>query len=466
MSGSYPNRRPRIALLAPFSFGNLGNAAMQRALVERFSQLFPSSELLGCYVDPLNREFPAVEPFPFHRDVNVSVKAAPSLSKKLPSGLPPTPSTSQSSTSPRAVLKSLPGMSRIASALRSWFDTFRSFLREIFFLKNSYQFADTIDLFIVGGGGQLDDLWGGPWSLPYSLFTWALLAKLRGKPFLVLNVGAESVTTFAGRWFLRKVLFYAQFRSFRDSTSQNIAISLGSPEPNFVFPDLAFSLTPNLLPLRSASALAPLVVGISPMSYGDPRHWPSQKPAAFANYCQVLAETAARLANSGNSVVLFPTQIRMDAILLQEVYAAAVPLLHPEAHARLRIAELCSLTDCLELLPTFDLVLASRFHGVLLPILTGIPVLAISSESKVTDLMTEFGINQFQVSFESVSVSQIEILLQQLISLRGDLRDLFLSRSRQMRTLLNQQFSELQEDHLAPLLKKFSGSLSNATPFR
>jgi len=458
MSASSPTAGPKIALLAPYSFGNLGNAALQRALIERFSEIFPAAEFLGCYIDPSQRELPAVRPFPFHRDVR---HFAHSSQAKPASVSPANPSATDGRKAFNKKLKSFTGVARTVSTVRSCVGYLRSFFSEIAFLRKAYRFAGTIDLFIVGGGGQLDDLWGGPWSLPYSLFTWALVAKLHGKPFLILNVGAESITTATGRWFFRRVLSYSQFHSFRDAPSQATAVSLGSPEPNPLFPDLAFSLVS-----RSVSGprpAGPLVVGISPMSYGDPRYWPSVKARAFANYTQVLAKVSAKLANSGHSVVLFPTQIRMDATLIQEIYCAAGPHVLPEARDRLRMAEVSSLNDCLELLPALDVVLASRFHGVLLPMLTGIPIIAISAESKLTELLADFGVSQFQIPFESVTVAQVEDLFDRILSMRSGLRDDFLSHSRQLALALEEQFSLLRQSHLKDLIRKFPASFSGSS---
>ena len=458
MSASSPDARPKIALLAPYSFGNLGNAALQRALIERFSGIFPAAELLGCYVDPAQRELPAVTPFPFHRDVRHFAYSAQSKPGSVASA---NPAATEVRKTFSKKLKSIALVARTVSTMRSCLGFLRSFFGEIAFLRKAYKFAGTIDLFIVGGGGQLDDLWGGPWSLPYSLFTWALLAKLHGKRLLILNVGAESITTATGRWFLGRVLAYSQFHSFRDAPSRAMAVSLGSPEPNPLSPDLAFSLAARAV--SGPRPAGPLVVGISPMSYGDPRYWPAVKVQAFLNYTRVLAKVSANLANSGHSVVLFPTQIRMDATLIEEIYCAAGPQLLPEARGRLRVAEVGSLNDCLELLPALDLVLASRFHGVLLPMLTGIPIIAISAESKLTELLADFGVSQFQIPFESVTVSQVEILFDRIQPMRSSLRDHFLSHSRHLALALDEQFSFLQESQLQDLIRKFPATFSRSS---
>ena len=41
-------------------------------------------------------------------------------------------------------------------------------------------------VFVISGGGQLDDYWGGSWHHPYTLFMWARLAKLRGVKFIMV----------------------------------------------------------------------------------------------------------------------------------------------------------------------------------------------------------------------------------------------------------------------------------------
>ena len=73
---SPPPSRNKIGLLGPYSFGNLGNAALQQALAQQLLRFFPGSEIYGCCIDPLtNRGDNGVLPFPLSRNVRVNQPA-------------------------------------------------------------------------------------------------------------------------------------------------------------------------------------------------------------------------------------------------------------------------------------------------------------------------------------------------------------------------------------------------------
>jgi polysaccharide pyruvyl transferase WcaK-like protein len=89
---------------------------------------------------------------------------------------------------------------------------------------------------IVSGGGQLTER-GGPWSFPYALFTWSILAKLAGVRFLFLNVGAGPLNHPLSKFFIPKALRAAEYVSFRDKPSQDLATEIGYTGKSYVCPD-------------------------------------------------------------------------------------------------------------------------------------------------------------------------------------------------------------------------------------
>ena len=76
----------------------------------------------------------------------------------------------------------------------------RAVFRELAFFIESYRAVRGFDLLIVSGGGQLTER-GGPWSFPYALFVWSLIAKRAGVSWVFLNVGAGPLKHRFSRFF-------------------------------------------------------------------------------------------------------------------------------------------------------------------------------------------------------------------------------------------------------------------------
>ena len=105
--------------------------------------------------------------------------------------------------------------------LLGWFlKTVYACWREFRHCLRGYRFLRAHDLVIVSGGGQLNEEWGGPWSHPFSLFKWAVLARIAGVPYVVASVGVGKVRSKTSRLFLRSSLRMARYRSYRDKNSK------------------------------------------------------------------------------------------------------------------------------------------------------------------------------------------------------------------------------------------------------
>jgi len=61
----------------------------------------------------------------------------------------------------------------------------------------------------------------------------------------------------------------------------------------------------------------------------------------------------------------------------------------------------------LDLFRRLDIVISSRLHGVLLAIVAGRPVLALSHERKVRAVMADAGVDSYCVDLPSASLDQV-----------------------------------------------------------
>ena len=118
----------------------------------------------------------------------------------------------------------------------------RNISREIRHLIRSYFFVRKLDLLLASGSGQLTDMCG-PWAQPYTLFRWALLAKLTRTRFVVTSVGCTaSLKTALSQYFIRTALATACYRSYRDQGSKQLLNAWRFTRDDPCDADLAFSL--------------------------------------------------------------------------------------------------------------------------------------------------------------------------------------------------------------------------------
>ena len=150
----------------------------------------------------------------------------------------------------------------------------RALISELVFLAKSFNIIRTFDIFIISGGGQLLDSWGGPWKFPYTIFKWVLLAKLAGVNCYFANVGAGPLQHPLSKFFIARALRIADYVSFRDEKSKALAREVGFAGEAQVFPDCVYGFDTHRLCTKRIEARDELVVGFSPMAYCDPaRYW-------------------------------------------------------------------------------------------------------------------------------------------------------------------------------------------------
>jgi len=394
------SRRNKIGLLGPFSFGNLGNAALQQTLVAYLNKRFPDAKFYGCYIDPNEPgDRRQILPFPINRHV-------------------PGPWNPGSSVPNRGKEDEYPGERR---GIREWLERkpplagawqragtvwskLKEVLEEVEFCYEAYRFAKEFRLLVVGLGGVFDEVWGGKWGDLYSYFRWAVLARLAGTPMVCLSVGVEEINSRLAKFFCRTALRLAAYRSFRDVESKDKVEAIGVTGENHVFPDLAFALEDGGCSGTVPDHHKPKTVGVSPMAYCDPRFWPIKDFSMYQNYLKKLSSFVSWLLRDGYEVVLFPTQVSMDSIAITELRALVFEELPPNLHTGLSVARMRTVEECVALLSQLRAVVTSRLHGVILASLVSTPVLAISPASKVDRLMEDMELTDYLLKIQRIEL--------------------------------------------------------------
>lgn len=402
----------RVAFLSPTGYGNLGDAAIIDSLIHGIRRRLPDAEIVGFTLNP--HDTTARHGVPAFTLTGVSIDRYHVTEGPPSAGDGAADDDEAEPTAMRRLLAKVPG-------LRPTFRAARVTVAETRHRRRSAERIRGFDRVVVAGGGQLDDLWGGPLGQPYTLLRWGQLARHAGASYLMLSVGTGSLSPLSAR-LVRRALSFADYRSFRDERSRELVGDPSLTRDDLVVPDLAYAY-----PLRSSAGpkVAGLTVGISPMAYADPRVWPKKDQNRYRHHVDTLVALVVRLARDGKQVVLF-TSDGPDRRSLAEVHAAADAQLSAAERARITVPSYDSVAGLMQVLAGVDVVAAARLHGVLLGHVAGKPALAISHERKVRTLMEDmkherfcFDIDEFDPEVGWQRLQEIEARRDELTAAVG-----------------------------------------------
>jgi polysaccharide pyruvyl transferase WcaK-like protein len=419
---------PRIGVLYPSGWGNLGDEAILQATFTALRARWPDVALRAFTLHPARTT----------ANHDVEAEALTGVNRPLfgaPLGEGPFAVRVARGLAWRARnVRLLGGMCARASSLVA------ALVFEAISLRRAWRWLRTADLLLASGGGQLDDVWGGAWGQPYALARWAFLARRAGVPFALVSVGYGGTSAWLSRRFIRYAVDSAAYCSVRDAGSRAMTMQLGVKRELRVVPDLAFGLTPALpfAPRRPGHD-----IGISPMIYLRPGSWPIENHAGYQRLIGLWANLVAATVVRGDRVQLFVSN-PADMVAVQDIWE----LLGDATRSGCTIAQAESPNALLDLFRGLDVIISSRLHGVLLAIVSARPVLALSHERKVRAVMNDAGVSDFCADLTTVTVEQITGML-------GDLTDQLEPCARRLRGYVETASSALrQQDELIPQLLK------------
>lgn len=353
----------RVALLGPYVSRNLGDTSTQMAVISELRRRVEKCEILGIAPEP--------------EDTLRSL------------GIPAFPLTGAGAAS--GPLASQWGSPRGGGLLSR--------------TQRMARFIQTLDLLIVSGGGQLDDYWGGAWGHPWTLLHWSALARMHRVPVAFLGVGVDRLETPLSRRFARWSLDMASLIAFRDANSRDELQRIGMRKPSRICADLAFGLR-SAVPAQ-ATQQAPFAV-INPVAQitwarsADPRH---------ERYLANLVELGVWLAGQGLSLRIVCSQPKMDI-------ADAERIARMLAERQVSDVHVCTTTDVqdyIDQVRSAEVVAASRLHGVILALVAGAPVVALSPLPKVEQVMADVGLGRFCLQLQDFSSSKLIELTAELL---------------------------------------------------
>jgi polysaccharide pyruvyl transferase WcaK-like protein len=372
-----------------FSHGgtkNLGDEALLAAVIQNVRLRIPGAEIVGFTINPDDtRQRHGITSFPIRQwDESPSSSAVSNASHAS--------TASSAILTPEAgwkrAIRSIPGLVPLFHFLRTIFRLMKSTVLEPKFLLDSCRRLRGVELLLVAGSQQLNDGYGGPWGFPFTLYKWSRIARLTGTKVAILSVGAGPIDSPLSRFFFSRVLRMCSYRSYRDAISSRLVESMGVKGPNPVYPDLVYSLklpAPRPLPTESHA----LIVGANPVPFFDGRYWPEPDPARYADYVRKFADFAEWLDGNGYSVLFFPTQARADVLTIDDIRAA----LNGSGKSPRMLAgiPIQNIEDLISEIARTDLVIANRYHGILLSLALNKPVLGVAYHEKSRALLEQVG---------------------------------------------------------------------------
>jgi polysaccharide pyruvyl transferase WcaK-like protein len=312
-------------------------------------------------------------------------------------------------------------------------------------------------MLIVPGTQVVSGYVTGPFSWPYDIFKWAVVARLRRAKLVFLSIGVGPIYHPISRWFIRTGLDMADYCSYRDIASKKYATEIGCSRPgDLVYPDLAFSFQQPLLPEDRHDGEEMPVIGIGLKDYlGPGRLRDRHRNDTYRSYLNTLADLVGWLCRRRCKVrliigdVLYDSSVREDFMITlreRELISQEVQIVSEPA---------CNLEDLLSQIAAIDFLVTSRFHNIVLAFMLNKPVVCLSDHSKLECLMNEIGLGEYCLPLASLEVDDIIATLVRLEKNADSVRAYIKCRAGEYRATLEKQyaslFAELGAERTVPL---------------
>ena len=452
----------RIGVLGHVGNQNLGDEAIISAVIQNVKSRCPEAQIYGFTLNPEDTERRhKIAAFPIRRAQNVAVDRI----ELIGSGSIKTRLTLRRKI--KSKLMTFPVAYVFLREIMKGVDTCRGALAELRFLVQSYHNLNGIDLLIIAGSQQLIDYIGGPWGHTYTVFKWTLLAKAVNAKVAFVSVGAGPVSSSLGKFFARKSLMLANYRSYRDETSKAFAENLGVSGQHKLFPDLVYSLQINTSPTEGSSGEALPIVGINAIPFWDEQYWLGASARNYRTYIDKLATFALWVIGRGYRVLFFPTQLKLDPPVIIDIKNVLRAKGASDLSECVVDKPICSFDELVSAIRMTTVVVATRFHGIVIPFVLNKPVLGIAYQKKSLELMAQMGQAEYVVDINSFNVDSLKTRFVSLEARVAAIIDELEHKKSIFRQALQNQYDQLlsliwREMH-AVSIRKTDGTVLNVS---
>jgi len=207
-----------------------------------------------------------------------------------------------------------------------------------------------------------------------------------------------------------------------------------------VYPDLAFSLPQAMIPDRGNTQRKRPLVGIGLMEY--PGRYSVEKPsnAIYLAYLENLVVFVKWLLGHEYDIRLLIGDVG-DRRVTEEFKSLLETRLGAFDDSRIFDTLVTSTEQLLSQLAGTDIVVATRFHNVLLALLLNRPVIAISFHHKCASLMNEMGLSQYCHDINHMNAGRLIEQFQDVERNAEKLKPAIRQKVEQSREALEEQYS-------------------------
>lgn len=409
MASSTHQTRLKLAFFGIFGIQNLGNECTLQAILYNVREHLPTAELYGICSNPHDTS----------RRHNL--KAVPiSLQnfdwvRRRTRGLAKLP----------RILRRIPG------ELKDWF-TAVSTLRGT-------------DLVVITGTGILTDYMTTFSGFPYEVFRWTAAARIAGCPVSFVGVGVGPIYGRLSRWLITSALSLAHYRSYRDTLSKKRIKDNGfDSDKDPIFPDLAFSLPPTILPPRPYQPTGRRKVALGVMDHRDIHLWNSQQhEAQYSTYLETMCDFVLWLVKHNYAIRIIQGDSKHDPSTRAELKARVQRRGIRYDDSEIIDEDATTVEELLAQLADIDVVVSPRFHNLLLGLLLNIPAVSISYDPKNDSLMTGVGLGEYCQPWTDLN---LQTLIHQFLELEehsATVKPMIQQKVEEYRNLLEDQYDLL-----------------------
>jgi polysaccharide pyruvyl transferase WcaK-like protein len=307
-------------------------------------------------------------------------------------------------------------------------------------LKAFRTLKDT-SMLVMTGTGMLGDFGIGPFDLHYEILKWSVLAKLRGTKLLFVSVGAGPIAHPLSRRIVKLAISLADYRSYRDSFSKEYLASIGfDTKDDFVYPDLAFSLRPRVAdPGRRNSR----VIGLGLMDYYGKGSTQEYDETAYQRYLDKMTSFVAWLIERKYTIRLLIGDVSYDKRITGDVIKRLKEKGSTYPEGQIIDDPVSSVEQLIAQLAATDIVIATRFHNVLLALMLNKPVVALSYHEKIASLMEGVGMAKYCQRIDRLDVGRLMEQFNELEQNAGAIKPLLEQRIGEYGRALEQQYTHI-----------------------
>ena len=397
-------RRKKIALFGHFDSSNFGNESTLQAILYHLRRFLPDAEITCISTGP---------------EATVAIHhidAIPVAETFVRSWVPRSRVT-------RALRKICIGL---PSELYGWVRGFMSLRRT--------------DMLIIPGTGLLTDAYGLLSWGPYNLLKWSLIAKVCRCKLLFVSVGVGPIYGTLGKYFIKSMLSLADFRSYRDNSSKQYLEDIGfRADSDRVYPDLVFSLPEAVVPQQDTKKSSRPVVGLGVMGNAGKYSISGPSDMAYLAYLEKLVTFVRWLLAREYDVRLLSGDVG-DVHAWQEFRDLLREQLSVCDEGHIIDQPICSVEDLLSQIAVTDIVVATRFHNVLLALLCNKPVISISFHHKCESLMRTMGLSDYCLDIRDWDADQLIEKFCDLENNAAKIKPLIREKARESREALEEQY--------------------------